>query len=122
MVDVADGSRFAFYAEIDSPEESTTCDAVGYYRESNDDFGLNFRLSVMQDGRFSYSKGLVYSSIAFGNWEMKNGKLYLMEGQYCSVFEVRADGLVYLAGESDTGLYLEDGQLIPRSQREKYLT
>lgn len=122
LVNVADGSRFAFYAEIDSLEELTSCDAVGFYHENSGDFGWNFGLSVMQDGRFSYSEGLLNSSIAFGNWEMKNGKLHLTDGERCFVFEVRADGLVYLAGESDRGLYLEDGQLLVRRQMEKYLT
>ena len=98
LVDVADGSRFAFYAEIDSLEESTTSDAVGYYCEGDDDFDWNFRLSVSQNGTCSYSEGFASSYIGFGTWEMRDGKLYLRNGERCFVFEVRADGLVYLAG------------------------
>lgn len=127
-VDVADGDLFKFCGEIKSPEQdqiskdTENAQPVGDYSENSGDFSWNFVLSVSQNGTYFYSEGLASSYIGVGSWEMKDGKLYLTEGERCFVFQVRADGLVFIAGESDRGLSLEDGQLLSNSQIDTRLT
>lgn len=108
--------------KLESQYGSAVPQAVGFYDENSGDFSWNFGLSVSQNGTFSYSEGRVSSYIGFGNWEMKHGKLYLTDGNRCFVFEVREDGLAFIAGESDRGLSLEDGQLLSRRQMDAHLT
>lgn len=85
------------------------------YEESEEPF-WEFFLHIQQDGTFSYFEGIFSSYIGMGEWELKNGKLYLYDKGLSSgmtfVFTVEPNSLVFCADESDQFIYRDvaDGE------------
>ena len=87
--------------------------------------GSAFYINIYSDGTFQYYAGVYSSHIGMGEWELKDGKLYLYEEGYRIVdgelhtgmdtfaFDVTESNLVYIAAESHPFMYVQvdDGDL-----------
>ena len=78
--------------------------------------GSAFYINIYSDGTFQYYAGVYSSHIGLGDWELKDGKLYLYDTTLTSpmtfVFSVTEDALAYIAAESHPFMYVDvsDGE------------
>ena len=79
--------------------------------------GSAFYINIYSDGTFQYYAGMYSSHIGLGDWELKDGKLYLYDTTLTNsmtfVFAVGEDSLAYIAAESHPFMYVDvsDGDL-----------
>ena len=79
--------------------------------------GSAFYINIYSDGTFQYYAGMYSSHIGLGDWELKDGKLYLYDTTLTNsmtfVFAVGKDSLAYIAAESHPFMYVDvaDGDL-----------
>lgn len=72
--------------------------------------GSAFYINIYKDGTFQYYAGVYSSHIGLGDWEIKDGKLYLydttLQNPMTFAFYVEEDALVYIAEESYPFMYV----------------
>ena len=79
--------------------------------------GSAFYINIYSDGTFQYYAGTYSSHIGMGDWELKDGKLYLYDTTLTNpmtfVFSVHETALAYIAAESHPFMYVQvaDGDL-----------
>lgn len=73
--------------------------------------GSAFYINIYRDGTFQYYAGNYSSHIGLGNWELKNGKLYLyddtLQATMTFVFSVEDGELAYISAESHPFMYVD---------------
>ena len=72
--------------------------------------GSAFYINIYANGTFQYYAGNYSSHIGLGDWELKDGKLYLYDTTLTNpmtfVFSVHEDSLAYIAAESHPFMYV----------------
>ena len=96
----------------DTTYSLTAADVAGTaYAYEGEGCGGAFTVHIQDDGSFSYYEGKLSSYIGLGQWEVKDDKLYLYDGETSAgmtfVFSAESDGLVFLAEESDRFIYVD---------------
>ena len=73
--------------------------------------GSAFYINIYSDGTFQYYAGVYSSHIGMGDWELKDGKLYLYDTMLTNpmtfVFSVYENSLAYIAAESHPFMYVQ---------------
>ncbi len=78
--------------------------------------GSDFYINIYRNGTFQYYAGVYSSHIGLGDWEVRDGKLYLrdttLQNPMIFVFSMTDDDLVYIADESHPFMYVDvkDGE------------